>query len=169
MRLRLFLMGIAGSIFLLGSATSRPAHGMPPAPPTDACSLLTQARVSAALGVSVGAGQRVVPTSPSICGWAQPGDTTHSGKRLVVSIYVPLGKLTPADRFNSAKKPMQGITKTPVSGVSDDAIYAVTPGFGTGLIFKKGDSAFDVRVYGFSDEQIKEKEKTLALEIIAKL
>jgi hypothetical protein len=92
-----------------------------------------------------------------------------SRKRVVVSIYTQLGSRTPADRFNTAKTPIKGITKTPVSGVGDDAIYATTPGLGTGLIFKKGASAFDVRVYGFAEDQIKAKEKVLAADIIAKL
>jgi hypothetical protein len=56
-----------------------------------------------------------------------------------------------------------------VSGVGDDALYVTTPGIGTGLIFKKGDSAFDVRVYGFGDDEIKTKEETLAQDILAKL
>jgi hypothetical protein len=136
------------------------------APPTDACSLLTQAQVSGALGISVAAGQHVFPNNPSTCGWGQEGP---GGKRVVVSIYTQLGRLTPVDRFNSAKTPVQGITKTPVSGVGDDAVSVTTPGFGTGLIFKKGASAFDVRVYGFPLEQLKAKEKTLALDVIAKL
>jgi hypothetical protein len=65
--------------------------------------------------------------------------------------------------------PMQGITKTPVSGVGDDAISITTPGMGTGLTFRKGASALDVRVYGFPLDQIKAKEETLARGIIAKL
>jgi hypothetical protein len=156
--------------FVLGTGSSPTAHGAPPpAPPSDACTLLTQAQVSAVLGVSVGVGEHVVPTSSSICGWAQSGGGNHMDKRVVVSIYVPIGSLTPADRFNNAKKPIQGIVKTPVSGVGDDAVSVTTPGFGTGLIFRKGNSAFDVRVYGFSANETKAKEKTLALDVIAEL
>jgi hypothetical protein len=80
-----------------------------------------------------------------------------------------MGSRTPTDRFNTAKMPVQGITKTPVSGVGDDAVSVTTPGVGTGLIFRKGASAFDVRVYGFPLDEIKAKEKTLALDLIAKL
>lgn len=87
----------------------------------------------------------------------------------MVSILVHMGTLTPIDRFNTAKMPVEGIAKTPISGVGDDALYVATPGIGTGLIFRKGTSAFDVRVYGLSDEETKSKEKTLALDIIAKL
>ena len=125
--------------------------------------------MNAVLGVSVGTGEKIMPNSPAICGWEVPGQKGIDRKRVVLSIYTQMGSRTPVDRFNTAKTPIKGITKTPVSGVGDDAIYATAPGFGTGLIFKKGASAFDLRVYGFPLEQIKEKEKTLALDVIAKL
>jgi hypothetical protein len=127
--------------------------------------------VSAVLGVSVAAGQRVMPKSPAICGWEVPSETSPDRKRVVLSIYTQIGSLTPIDRFNNAKKPIavKGVTKEPVSGVGDDAVSVTTSGFGTDLIFKKGASAFDVRVYGFPLDQVKAREKTLALDIIAKL
>jgi len=37
------------------------------------------------------------------------------------------------------------------------------------LSIKKGSFAFKVRVYGFPPDQIKEKEKTLAQQVLAKL
>jgi hypothetical protein len=137
--------------------------------PTDACALLTGEQVSAVLGVKVGAGQRVAPTNALICGWTQPSDTNHTGKRVALTIYGQLGSRTPAERFATAKTPAPKIQKTPVAGVGDDAFYATTPGIGTGLIFKKGDSAFDLRVYGFPVEEIKAKEKTLAAAILGKM
>ena len=139
------------------------------AAPTDACALLTAAQVSAVLGITVGEGQRVSPANSLICGWAQPSDSNHSGKRVVLSIYGQLGSATPADRFARSKTPVQGIEKTTVAGVGDDAFSATTPGIGTGLIFKKGDGAYDVRVYGFPVDEIKAKEKTLAADILGKL
>jgi hypothetical protein len=171
MRYKLIVTVIVGSVFLLSNGNSPPAHAVPPAPPTDACSLLTEAQVSAVLGVSAGTGQRVMPNSPAVCGWEVPGETSLDRKRVVLSIYTQMGSLTPVDRFNNAKRPIaaKNITKEPVSGVGDDAVSVTTSGFGTGLIFRKGSSAFDVRVYGFPLDQIKAKEKTLALDIITKL
>jgi hypothetical protein len=155
---------VAGFLFaVFGSSV---AHA---APPTDACSLLTSAEVSAALGVSVGAGEKIVPNSTALCGWEVPGEKSMDRKRVVLSIYTQMGSRTPVDRFNAAKTPMKGITKEPVSGVGDDAIFATTPGFGTGLIFRKGNAAFDLRVYGFPVDQLKAKEKTLAQSVLAKL
>lgn len=139
------------------------------APPTDACSLLTSAKVSAVLGVSVGAGKKIVPNSTALCGWEVPGEKSMDRKRVVLSIYTQMGSRTPVQRFNAAKTPMQGITKEAVSGLGDDAIFATTPGLGTGLIFRKRDAAFDLRVYGFPIDQLKVKEKALAQEVLAKL
>lgn len=150
--------------FAIGTARSLQA-----APPTDACSLLTAAQISTVLGVSVGAGEKIVPTNASLCGWEVAGQNGSDRKRVVLSIYTQLGRLTPVQRFNNAKTPLKGITKEPVTGIGDDAISATTPGFGTGLIFRKGDAAFDLRVYGFPIDQVKAKEKTLALDVLAKL
>lgn len=160
MRLKRFLPGTFGALLLFCAASSGWAHS--PAPPGDACTLLTQAQVSAVLGVPVGAGERVVPSSPLMCGWAQPGGPTATSKRVVVAIIT-------IDQFTHEKSPLPGITETSVGGIGDEAHYMTTPGFGTGLSVKKGNYAFKVRVYGYSLDQIKAMEKTLAQDILAKL
>jgi hypothetical protein len=43
------------------------------------------------------------------------------------------------------------------------------PGFGLGLNVKKGSSAFQVKAYGFSPEQIKTFEMTPAQNVLARL
>jgi len=140
---------------VLELAGGRPAYA---APPTDACALVTPAQVSAVLGVTVGADERVVPTSPKMCGFGG----SAAPKRVVVSIIT-------VDMFEHEKHPLQGIKEEALSGVGDDAHYMTTPGFGTGLSVKKGDFVFKVRLYGFPIDQIEQKEKTLAQEILAKL
>jgi hypothetical protein len=160
-------VAIAVAAFLLVVLGS--ARVVQAAPPTDACSLLTSAEVSAVLGVPVGAGKKTLPTSTAICGWEVPGEKSMDRKRVVLSIYTQIGSRTPVQRFDAAKTPMKGITKEAVGGVGDDAIFATTPGFGTGLSFRKGDAAFDLRVYGFPADQLKAKEKALAQDVLAKL
>jgi hypothetical protein len=155
-----------GVLGVLALTASRAAYATPP---SDACSLLTPAQVTAVLGVSVAAGEKLAPGSAALCGWEVPGQKSMNRKRVVLSIYTRIGNLTPVERFNDAKFPMQGIKKEPVGGIGDDAIFATTPGFGTGLIFRKGDGAFDLRVYGFPEDQIKAKEKELADCVIQKL
>lgn len=151
-RLRISV-AVAAFVFVLGVPRVSFA-----APPTDACSLVTAAQVSAALGVPIGAGERIVPSSPKLCGFGGAG----AAKRVVTAIITP-------DMFDHEKHPLQGIKEEQLSGVGDDAHYMTTPGFGTGLSVKKGSFAFKVRVYGFPVEQVEQKEKTLAQEILAKL
>lgn len=129
--------------------------------PTDACSLLSATEVSSVLGLSVGAGQRVVASSPLLCGW-EPGGSSVNSKRVVAAIIK-------VDQFTHEKTPLQGITETQASGIGDEAHYMTTPGFGTGLSVKKGSFAFKIRVYGFPLDQVEAKEKALALDTLKKL
>jgi hypothetical protein len=141
--------------FGLALTGARPAYG---APPTDACALVTPAQVSAVLGITVGAGEPIVPSSKTLCGFGSAG----APKRVMVAIITPV-------MFANEKHPLAGIKEETLSGVGDDAHYMTTPGFGTGLSVLKGGFAFKIRVYGFPVEQIEAKEKTLAQEVLAKL
>ncbi|HLW80887.1 MAG TPA: hypothetical protein VKS20_02480 [Candidatus Acidoferrales bacterium] len=162
-----FAIGVlALSILALCSAKDSCA-----APPTDACSLLTPAQVSAALGVPVGAAKQ---EGQFDCEWDQPGWTMVRGVRLLLHILGPVGTLTPAQRFNTIKMPLpvKGIIKTPLSGVGDDAVYIIRGASAPELTVKKGNSVFQVRIQGFprtQSNQIKAKEKTLAQDVLAKL
>jgi hypothetical protein len=131
-----------------------------------ACSLVTQANVAGVLGVPVGAGAPLEPSQPSSCSWALQGDRT---KRALLDIIMPLGSRTSVDRFNTGKTPVNGITKTPVTGIGDDAYYTSTPGLGTVLSVRKGTSAFTIRVSGSPEDAAKALEKTLALNVLPKL
>jgi hypothetical protein len=63
----------------------------------------------------------------------------------------------------------KSVVKTPVTGIGDDAVFVATSGIGTGLYVKKGNFAFQIRVFGFPVEEIEAKEKILAENILAKL
>lgn len=158
MRLTTFLAGTAAIVFFICAGS--PARAQP-APPTDACSLLTQSQVSVALGISVGAGQPLVPTSPLNCGWEPTGASGPNSKRVIASIIR-------VDQFTHEKLPLHGITETQASGIGDEAHYMTTPGFGTGLSVKKGNYAFKLRVYGFPLDQVEAIEKKLAQNVLAK-
>ena len=127
----------------------------------DACALLTQAQVSAALGHSIGAGQHAGPVV-RMCQW------TSAQAFVQLDIMGQMGSLSPTDRFNNAKSPVGGITKTPIGGVGDDAYY-ITNVSGTSLNVRKGNSAFEIRVRGVPADQIKAVEKSLAQEAVLKL
>jgi hypothetical protein len=160
-KLRVRLIVATLSVFGVGSV------GLYAAPPTDACSLLTDAQVSTALGAPV----KREPASPDhkvLCVWSTPGEIHKKGVQ--VDIVEPMGTLTPAQRFETFKTPVpvKGITKTPVSGLGDDAVYGQTGQF-TELTVKKGDFVFQIKVNGFPVEEVKAKEKTLAQDVLAKL
>jgi hypothetical protein len=134
----------------------------------DACSFLSENKLSAILGLPLDAGRHIGPGS-ALCGWGEPNDPDHSGKHVLLTIYRAVGKLSPVERFENGKMPIQGIEKTPVSGIGDDAYYIDTPGFGLGLNVKRGNFAFQVKVFGFSPQMTKTIENSLAQDVLAKL
>jgi len=151
-----------GTIFLLLCATSAAAT-------PDACTLLTQKQVSDVLGVQVGPGEHLMPNNTAMCVWTELGHKTTGNRKVVLSLYTQIGSRSPVDRFNTAKTPINGIEKTPVSGVGDEAFYSTAPGLETLLVVRKGNTPFHIDVHGFPAEQLKEKEKILAADIVAKL
>jgi hypothetical protein len=134
----------------------------------DACSFLSENKVSAIVGVAIDAGRHIGPSS-ALCGWGEPNDPDHSGKYVLLTIYRAVGKLSPVERFENGKMPIQGIEKTPVGGMGDEAYYIDTPGFGLGLNVKKGNFAFQVKVFGFSPQMTKMIENSLAQDVLNKL
>lgn len=83
---------------------------------TCACTLISQAQVSAALEVPVSAGTPIA--SPSTCQWAR------KDRRATLTMTQPLAGKSALDRFNAGKtSTMPGISKEPVSDVADEAYY----------------------------------------------
>jgi hypothetical protein len=123
------------------------------AAPPNPCSLLTPAQVSAVLGVNVGDGQNRAST---LCEWSVPGPSVPGAKKVTVTTQDPRA-------FESAKMQVGGgITKTPVSGIGDEAVYGTTPKLAAVLTVKKGDVVFVVRVYGFPFDPGKPLEEVQA-------
>ena len=154
---KLFVAVLVTCVFFLNTVPLSLAE------PTDACALLTQARLSSVAGVSMGAGSPI--SRPGTCQWA------GTGKIVTLTITQTKGGKSPVEQFNASKKStLPGITVEPISGVGDDAFY-VSYGGNTsgamGLVVKKGSSSFEFRVYGFKD-QSKTVAKTLALDIVPK-
>jgi hypothetical protein len=153
------VLGLLGAVAPFIAST---AFGEPP----DPCTLLTQTKVSAVLGVPVGNGSRVAPT---LCGWEAPGPKAMNTKRVTITFQDPRA-------FEYAKAPAgKGITKVPVSGIGDEAVQGTTPKFATTLTVKKGSNVFVVHVWGFPIDQpfdlekVQAMEKALALEAASKL
>jgi hypothetical protein len=134
------------------------------ATPTVACELLTQDRVSQALGLPVGAGTPIA--RPGTCQWF------GKGKFTTLTITLPKNNQTPVDQFNAGKaSKLAAVTVEPVSGVGDEAYFvyfAGTTRAGLGIVVKKGSSSFEIRVYGFELEQGKTVGKSLAQDVAGK-
>jgi len=131
----------------------------------DACALLTPEQVSAALGISVSAGTHI--SGPASCQWM------GKGKWATLTITQPLNGKSALDRYNSGKaSSLPGITKEPVTDVGDDAFYVYFSGTtraGLGLVVKKGNASFEVRVYGLDVDKAKPVAKTLATDAAGKI
>ena len=101
---------------------------------SDACSLLTQAQVSAAVSAQVGAGTWVTPAFKATCTWTAPG-----------KIITLMTESTSS--FQSGKTPISPAMQiVPATGIGDDAYYVVT-GTMVSLVTKKGSVAFKTSIY----------------------
>ena len=157
MRQITFTVALISGILLFHTAPSYAAD--------EACTLLTQAQLSAALEIPVNPGEPI--GRPSACQWA------GKGRFATLTIMQPLGGKSGIDRFNAGKtSTMPGITTEPVSGVGDEAYYIYfsnTTRAGLGLVVKKGSSAFEVRVYGFDIDKAKLVAKSLCQTVAGKI
>jgi hypothetical protein len=169
---------IAASIFAIFLACAATAPTASAAPAEDACALLTQAQVSAALGFPIGAGTYVTPTFLKTCTWTASGDSAKSVKYVTLSYQA-------ADAYAAAKNLMEQtkarmtvednrdagkFQNETASGIGDDAFYTSMGGNYTGLLVKKGNVSFKVAIYGdLPLEKKKAVEKTLALQALSKL
>jgi hypothetical protein len=123
----------------------------------DACSLLSTQDVATALGVEVDAGVNI---GPGACRWNGRG-----GRPATLRI-----NFTKSRSFDIGKTPLAGYTKTPESGVGDDA-YSVVGGGVVTLSVKKG-AAFIivfVQIPNASPEQTTALERKVALKLVEKL
>jgi hypothetical protein len=141
--------------------------------PGDACALLTAPQVSSALGAGVGPGQPIMPGNTTVCTWKEQGVPAGTERNVSVSVMA-------VKSFENGKIPMTGITKTPVSGVGDEAYFIEPRGMAAGLSVRKGDTCFQIRARSnptwFKTGKTPESEakdqavdRALALEILKKL
>lgn len=134
--------------------TSWPAFS---AAPTEACSVLTAAQVSSALGTDVAEGTYIMPTFKKTCTW-----NIQTGGSVTLQIQA-------LSFFNAGKGTLSSAERTSIGGVGDEAYY-LGVGPTTGLTVRKGDGAFKVSVYSKSLtlDQRKSIEKNLAQQVLAK-
>ncbi|MFZ1992249.1 MAG: hypothetical protein WAW96_21040 [Alphaproteobacteria bacterium] len=131
---------------------------------TDACTLLTPAQVSAAVGFTVSAGTHVTPTFVATCTWT---GSNSSGVQFVTL------HLQAATFYDGAKKQASMMTAAGAvvksAGAGDDSYYFVE-GPQVTLQVKKGNNSIKVAVYKqIPVDQKETMELTLAKEVLPKL
>ncbi|MGB7266154.1 MAG: hypothetical protein WBC92_11625 [Terracidiphilus sp.] len=141
--------------FILGVAAVPAAAALST---SDACTLLSTAQITSAIGISVGTGVWTAPTFKTTCSWNAAG-----------SGWITL-MITNPDAFQSARLPSKGsIVDTTVSSLGDDAYYLAV-GENIGLFVKKGTFVFKIAIYGQESlDQKRAMEKTLARQILSEL
>lgn len=124
------------------------------ATPNDACALLAASQVSSALGASVGPGQPTIPNNATTCTWSEQGVPAGTERNVTVSLMT-------AKSFENGKTPLTGITKTPVSGIGDDACFQVRA--------RSNPKWFRTGKTPESEQKDQGVDRALALEILKKL
>ncbi len=120
------------------------------------CSLLTQEQVSAIVGVSVGAGSPIANTG---CSWQSTGPA-----RVMVTLSMQTEKMFAGAKSSAAP----GMTKMPLSGIGDEAIFTGVQNFSS-LWVRKGTTFPLFRVYGLPVSEAQTKLKALAADVVPKL
>ena len=153
---------VAGIAFSVAASTfSFQSHA---AAETDACSLVTPAQVSAAVGFEVGDGKHVTPTFVKTCTWTGTGGGVQT-----VTLNLQTGAF-----FDGAKKTAAAMVAgagaaVKSAGVGDDSYFYVQ-GTQVDLWMKKGSNACKITVYKqIPVEQKQALELSLAKQVVAKL
>jgi len=110
---------------------------------TDACTVLTTAQVSTAIGMPVGAGTHVTPTFVKTCTWNPSSSSEVSAVTLYLQTVAAydggkhMASLMAAGSKDASVQPV---------AVGDDAYYFIA-GDQVGLLVKKGSASFKATVY----------------------
>lgn len=138
------------------------------AAPTNACALLSVGQVGTILGVQVDAGKNLI--GPNECRWKQMNSKPGSDAAM---LQVNLSK---AQAFEMGKTAIPNWTKTPITGLGDDAYSAnhggkMTFPISPSLSVKKGAVflVISAKVPKATLEQTKELEKRIAGAILSQL
>jgi hypothetical protein len=174
MRLRVGLFAPAVFMLLIDAAPSPAAAAQPVnLASVDACSLLSQEEMTAAVGLPMSPGEHMpvpanFPKSPNFCMWLQ---LPPAGVRPQPPLQMEL-KVTPfiAGQFELGKNIAGQDGVTSVSGLGDDAYYAQI-GMMMLLNVKKG--ALDVQVTWLpvvTDRQhVMDAERSIAAQVLSEL
>lgn len=188
MRLRACLFASAVLIILIIAAPSPLATAASVnIASVDACSLLTQAELSAATGVPMDSYsyRHGFPGATSFCTWTRTparvadaqlrkGDSPPGPTLILLQLWVMSAERSFGHDFEAGKDGAGQENVTSVSGLGDDAYYATTGLNGgasvTVLNVKKGSIEVQVTWIGTTDHQtVMDAEKTIAAQVLLEL
>ena len=163
MRWRVCLFASAAFILLINAAPLPAAT----AASVDACSLLTPAELSAAVGVPMDSYSHTNMGATNSCTWMSPPSTGRPPPTLV---WLQLWVMQFVEQIFEQEKYRAGRENiTSVSGLGDDAYY-VQIGPMTILNVKKGSIEVQVTWTGTTDQQsVLDGEKTIAAQVLSEL
>jgi hypothetical protein len=115
----------------------------------------------------------MMPSKPLVCTWKEQGVSGGADRNVSVS-------LMSMKSFEFGKTPTPIITKTPVSGLGDEAYLTEPRGMVASLSVRKGDTCFQIRTRSnpkwaatgkTPESEVKDQaiDRALALEILKKL
>jgi hypothetical protein len=131
---------------------------------TDACSLVTAAQVSAAVGFQVGEGKHVTANFLKTCTWS----ATAAGGVQTATLNLQTGAFFDGSKKTAAAMTAAGAT-VKSAGVGDDSYFYVR-GTQVDLWVKKGGNACKITIYKqIPAEQKQAIELSLAKQVLAKL
>jgi hypothetical protein len=149
-------------VSLLALAGPLPATQAP-----DACTLLTEDQVSAAIEAKTQPGQHLVASSSKECIWSDDPKQTIDHRRVTLTYSAPIS----FDLGKQVSKP----SFEPVSGVGDGAYYEFFGSEAPMLVVKRGGTVFSIRVSNglklkaIPMAALKAKELDLAKAAVTKL
>jgi hypothetical protein len=133
---------------------------------TDACTLVTSAQVSAAVGVAVGAGAHVTPTFVKTCTWTP----TASSSIRAVTVNLQTAAFYDGGKQMATKTAAASPTAKMKSASVGDEGYYLIEGEIAMLFFKKGNSSIKVAVYAkMPVDEIAAMELAIAKQVATKL
>ena len=164
--MKIAVPAVVAMIAAMGPSTSA-------ALPDDACALVTQAQVSAALGVPVKPGTYVAPSMKKTCTFDPSAGPTNDIKSVTISLWdaggFEIGKQAITAAVASQGKDTSQAAGS-ASGIGDDAYYTSMGDSYTGLMIKKGNTALKIAIYGSLPlDKKKSIEKALALQALSKM
>ena len=160
---RVLSLVAVGSIVASVAATRHAAAGAPAA-----CSLLTAAEASTALGAPSRAGKEFM--SPAACMWSNDPAASDTSRRVALVTHSVMA-------FNIAKKPaISTVTVEPAPGIGDEAFYQIYPrGQNVFIWVRKGNVAISINILTredprpFTDDQKKARVAVLAKAAVGRL